>query len=110
MKSLGPLAKGALFVALAGSCGGDAVVRVPPSSPALVAPPRAREVTAKELAAEVPALYVVLDAPRFAASEDECALRWPLRSPGLPLEVRHFALAAAETVLRVGDPFAEPPS
>jgi soluble lytic murein transglycosylase len=71
----GSLARGALFVALAGSCGGEAPVSVPPASPAIVAPARTREATAKELSAEVPPLDVVLDDPRLAAVKERLQAR-----------------------------------
>jgi soluble lytic murein transglycosylase len=58
--------RGAFFALLAGSCGGEGVARIPPSSPAIVRGPAERETTTKALAPDLPTLHVVLEEPRFA--------------------------------------------
>jgi soluble lytic murein transglycosylase len=90
MTRLGALARGALLAGLAGACGGAAHV-LPPSlasaSPIPLA--KTREVIPKDVAAEVPPLFVVLDAPPFAG------VKARLQARDAPGAVKAFADARA---------------
>ncbi|MGO8998020.1 MAG: transglycosylase SLT domain-containing protein [Polyangiaceae bacterium] len=65
------LGRGALFAVLAGSCGGEGVVRSPPSNSAVVhTAPATREATGKELAPDVPTLRAVLEDAQFSSVKE----------------------------------------